>query len=85
VSSGLHDQIPGLLGQTHAALAGAAEGKPAEAVADDTPNPKAAQIRKSITDDRISCLICGQGLQSLKRHLSSAHGMEPAHTAPRWA
>jgi predicted transcriptional regulator len=71
------DQIPELIGQTHAALASAADGKPAEVLADDKPKPTAAQIRKSITDDKISCLICGQGFQSLKRHLNSAHGMEP--------
>ena len=72
------DQVPALIGDTYAALVGAVGGKPTDALADDTRKPTAAQIRKSVTEDRISCLICGQGFQSMKRHLSGAHGMEPS-------
>jgi predicted transcriptional regulator len=71
------DQVPALIGDTYAALVGAVDGKPAEAAADDARKPTAAQIRKSVTDDQITCLICGQGFKSMKRHLSAAHGMSP--------
>lgn len=32
-------------------------------------------IRKSITQDRIICLVCGKPCKTLRRHLSTAHGM----------
>ncbi len=27
--------------------------------------------------DRVFCMVCGQGMKTLKRHLSTAHGMKP--------
>jgi predicted transcriptional regulator len=71
------DQVPALIGDTYAALVAAVDGKPAEIAADAAPKPTAAQIRKSVTDDQISCLICGRGFRSMKRHIGAAHGMSP--------
>ena len=38
----------------------------------------AVPIKKSIAQDAITCLVCGQRLKSLKRHLQAAHQLTPA-------
>ncbi len=38
----------------------------------------AVPVRRSISKDHITCLICGRRHKLLKRHLAVAHGMTPA-------
>jgi predicted transcriptional regulator len=37
----------------------------------------AVSVKKSITPEAVTCLICGGKFKSLKRHLHSAHQLEP--------
>ena len=37
----------------------------------------AVPVAKSITNDQIHCLVCGEGMRMLKRHLRAAHDMTP--------
>jgi predicted transcriptional regulator len=38
----------------------------------------AVPVKKSVSPDAITCLVCGGKFKSLKRHLQSAHQMSPA-------
>ena len=48
-----------------------------EAVAPARPEP-AVPVRRSVTPEHLVCLVCGQKVRTLKRHLSVAHGLTPA-------
>src|SRR3546814_15298153 len=37
----------------------------------------AVSVRKSVTPTHITCLICGRPHKTLRRHLGTAHGMNP--------
>ena len=37
----------------------------------------AVPVKKSITPEAITCLVCGEKFKSLKRHLHSAHQLTP--------
>jgi predicted transcriptional regulator len=66
-------ELPGLIASVHASLTGL--GQPA-AMLEENHKVTAAQIRKSITPDRITSFLDGKPYRSLKRHLSS-NGMTP--------
>jgi predicted transcriptional regulator len=38
----------------------------------------ATSVKKSVTADAIVCLCCGESFKSLKRHLQTAHQLDPA-------
>jgi predicted transcriptional regulator len=38
----------------------------------------AVPVKKSITPEAVTCLICGEKFKSLKRHLQSAHQINPS-------
>jgi predicted transcriptional regulator len=40
------------------------------------PEP-AVSIRRSVRPDHLVCLVCGQRLKTLRRHLQAAHGLTP--------
>ncbi len=61
-------ELPQLIRQVHAALAGI-EPKP-------KPEP-AVPIKKSVTPNYVICLECGRKAQILKQHLSLAHEFTP--------
>ncbi len=56
--------------------------------ADAVPEPAeivpAVSIRKSIAPDHLVCLVCGRRQKTLKRHLSTAHGLAPADYRQRF-
>ncbi len=60
-----------------------AEGAPVEggveapATDDGSLKPFVTPISKAFRKDYIQCLICGQKLTTLSRHLKTAHGMTP--------
>ena len=65
------DQLRILISTIHQALFGF--GKPsAETETDPTP---AVPIRRSVHRDYVVCLECGWRGQTLRRHLSSRHGL----------
>ncbi len=45
----------------------------------------AVAIRKSVTDDEITCLDCGGTFKSLKRHLATHHDLTPEDYRVKWA
>ena len=59
---------------THLARLG---GEAKEAAAPAGPEP-AVPVRRSVTPEHLVCLVCGQRLATLKRHLRVAHGLTPA-------
>lgn len=80
------DDLPGLIQNVHATLTGLATGAPADAddaPAEAAPTP-AVPIDASIQKDAIICLECGKGFKTLKRHLSTEHGLTPAEYKERW-
>lgn len=68
--------LPDLIGTVHKALASVG-AQPAETVEATAKKPTAAQIRKSLTPDKIISFIDGKGYSVLKRHLTT-NGMTPA-------
>ena len=74
--------IPALIEQVHASLArivasGTATTSP--------PRPApAVPIKKSIMPDHLVCLEDGRKLKTLRRHLSTDHGLTPDEYRARW-
>lgn len=52
-------------------------------VAEPAPTP-AVPIKKSHTDDEMTCLCCGAKFKSLKRHIRVYHAMTPEEYRKRW-
>jgi predicted transcriptional regulator len=44
----------------------------------------AVSIRRSVQPDSVACLECGFRGKTLRRHLRSAHGLDPAAYRARW-
>lgn len=74
------DQLPGLIQRVHAALDGT---RRVEEAAPAAPEP-AVPVRRSVTPEYIVCLECGRQLRTLKRHLGTEHGLDPATYRARW-
>jgi predicted transcriptional regulator len=55
-----------------------------QAAATEKPAP-AVSIKKSVTPEFLVCLDCGSHSKTLKRHLSTAHGLTPETYRERWA
>lgn len=49
----------------------------AKASTSNTPMQPFIPVEKSVTNEKIHCLCCGQGMRMLKRHLRMAHDMTP--------
>jgi predicted transcriptional regulator len=78
-------ELPTLIQTVHATLSGLADGTGSTAaVAADTPPAPAVPIDTSVGKDAIICLDCGKPFKTLKRHLSTEHGMAPADYRARW-
>lgn len=73
--------LPALIAQVHESLINL--GTEIE-----QPEPEklipAVPVRRSITDDHIVCLEDGKTFKSLKRHLSTHHGMTPDEYRSKW-
>ena len=70
--------LPAVLGTVHAALAGASGPPAAE------PQEPAANLRRLVTTGAILCAECGKRFKSIKRHLSTAHGLTPSAYLAKW-
>ena len=73
--------LPGLIGQVHAALASTAGSVEAEKL--EMPKP-AVPIKKSVTPDYIISLEDGKKFKSLKRHISTHYGLTPDEYRAKW-
>lgn len=74
--------LSGLIHAVHASLRQATAGS-AEAPVEPAKEP-AVPVRKSVTNDFITCLEDGKKFKSLKRHLSAAYGMTPDAYRTKW-
>ncbi len=75
------DDLPQLIRQVYASLAGVSEG-PGGGLG-ERPEP-AVPIKKSITPDFVICLEDGKKLKMLKRHLMTSYKMTPDQYRMRW-
>ncbi len=73
--------LPELIANIHGALSGASIGATTEPEEDRKP---AVPIRRSVTEDAISCLYCGKAFKSLKRHIRANHDMTPEQYRAKW-
>jgi predicted transcriptional regulator len=74
------DQLPSVIAAVHQALETLGT-PPAEPVVERTP---AVPIRRSVQRKFVICLECSWRGQMLKRHLTSAHGLDFAAYRARW-
>lgn len=72
--------LPTLIQSVYAALAGLGQ----VAAPEEQLLEPAVSVRSSIKPDTIACLECGLKFKTLKRHLSSVHGLAPAAYRDRW-
>ena len=71
------EQLPTLIQTVHTALSGLGfEPEPEKA--------PAVSIKKSVQKDAINCLECGQPKKTLKRHLTTAHGLSVTEYRVKW-
>jgi len=77
------DQVAGLIATVHRSLSGLVQSAPASASA-PAPLVPAVPIRRSVQHDHVVCLECGFLSQMLRRHIRTAHGLEPAGYRIRW-
>jgi predicted transcriptional regulator len=75
------DQIGGLIATVHRTLSGLGASAPMPAPG---PLEPAVPIRRSVQHDHVVCLDCGFRGQTLRRHIRTAHGLEPAAYRVRW-
>jgi predicted transcriptional regulator len=75
------DQIGGLIATVHRTLSGLGTNTPVPATETSTP---AVSIRRSVLHGHVVCLECGFRGLMLRRHLRTAHGLEPAAYRVRW-
>ncbi len=68
--------LPALIGSLHEAVAKLESGA-------EIREP-AVPIDKSVKRNEIICLECGKGQKTLKRHLSSGHGVTAEEYRARW-
>ena len=75
-------ELPGLIADIHAAIAGVAAGAVPQQP-EERPVP-AISVRKSVTPDFLICLEDGKKFKSLKRHLTTHHGLTPDEYRQKW-
>lgn len=75
------DQVPGLIEAVYGSLASL--GKTPEPTKDE-PRTPAVSVRASVKHDGIVCLECGSKFKTLKRHLTSDHGLTVEEYRARW-
>lgn len=63
------------LTEIHKALKGLASGEEAAAVDENAP---AVTRKKAFGRDKVFCMICGEGMKTLARHLRTKHEITPS-------
>jgi predicted transcriptional regulator len=72
-------ELPDLINSVHRALS--AVGQPSPQAELRTP---AVSVRQSVRHDYVVCLDCGYRGRTLRRHISSRHGLSRAEYLRRW-
>ena len=75
-------ELPALVRSVGHALA-TLGSEPAAAMAPEPVKP-AVPIRRSWSDDKVTCLHCGKSMKSLKRHLRGDHDQTPDEYRASW-
>ena len=70
------EELPALIGSLHEALTRLESGE-------EVREP-AVPVDKSVKRNEITCLECGKGQKTLKRHLMSGHGLTADEYRVRW-
>jgi predicted transcriptional regulator len=73
------DQLSGLITSVHRAIGQL--GQPAQPEGVRTP---AVSVRRSVHHDYVICLDCGYRGKTLRRHISTRHGLNKAEYLTRW-
>jgi predicted transcriptional regulator len=68
--------LPSVIESVKKAFAGVVEALPTSDSGSKSWEP-AVTVRKSVTPEAVTCLVCGQKFKSLKRHLRMAHQLVP--------
>lgn len=76
------DQLGGLIASVHQTLSGLGTNT-AQPSTPERLTP-AVPIRRSVQPDYVVCLECGFQARTLRRHLRTAHGLDPAAYRGRW-
>ena len=69
--------LPGVISMVYDALHGLGAPSPVDVVVETPKKLTAAQIRKSITPDGLTCFACGRSFKTLRRHIRAEHGFAP--------
>jgi predicted transcriptional regulator len=73
--------LAGLISNVYAALGTTAQG---EQTTPEVQAKPAVNVRKSVQDEEIACIECGQKFKSLKRHLMTYHDLSPEAYRTKW-
>lgn len=76
--------MPNLIKSVFDSLANTTTHISEPAAAETEKKKPAVQIKKSVTDERLTCLHCGLGFKSLKRHLATHHDQTPDEYRAEW-
>ena len=72
------DALPGFVQDVHRALLGLGQNlSPSPGSASQEPLKPAVPVSRSRAPDRLTCLVCGEQLRTLARHIGAAHGLSP--------
>jgi predicted transcriptional regulator len=74
-------QLPEIIAAVSSALR---ERMAGPAVLQPEPQEPAVPVRRSVTREEIVCLECGKRFKSIRRHLQTAHGLEPNEYRQKW-
>ena len=74
--------LPGLIGNVHAALQRVASDQNAPA---SEPQRPAVPVKRSVMPDYLVCLEDGKKFKSLKRHLRTQYDMTPEQYREKWS
>lgn len=71
--------LPGVIASVKQAFGGSAtDATPSSSTEAPKTWEPATSVKKSVTPEAIVCLCCGESFKSLKRHLQTAHQLDPA-------
>jgi len=79
-------ELPDLITSVYDTLNGLAGGTDSrhDTAEPEAPLTPAVPIDASVGKDAITCLECGKGFKTLKRHISTEHNLSPAEYRGRW-
>ena len=75
-------ELSSLILDVHAALSNTSSPTPVVAVVEK--QKPAVSVRKSLQDEQLTCLECGNTFKSLKRHLMTHHTLSPEEYREKW-